>query len=188
MKIRFFSLLALLWAGSLAAAAQSSSIAGTWVLTAADKLLPDGSRVSDYGNNPHELVIFTADGYYSLQIYRADRLKFASGNKLKGTPEEYKDATLGMSIHFGRYTVDEEKHVITFHVDRAAFPDWDDTTRVAPYELKGSELSWKVAPRPDGSIPITVLRKVSAGDQPKVSWPTTFEERNREGPARPPDL
>lgn len=39
MKIRFFSLLALLWAGSLVAAAQSP-IVGTWVLTTADKLLP----------------------------------------------------------------------------------------------------------------------------------------------------
>lgn len=188
MKIRFFSLLALLWAGTLAATAQSSSIVGTWVLTAADKLLPDGSRVSDYGNNPHGLVIFTADGYYSLQIYRADRLKFASGDKLKGTPEEYRDATLGMSIHFGSYTVDTEKHIITFHTDRAAFPNWDDTTRVTPYELKGGELSWKVAPRPDGSIPITVLRRVSAGDQPKVSCPTTFEECSREGSTRAPDL
>jgi hypothetical protein len=44
MKIRFFSLLALLWAGSLVAAAQSSAIVGTWVLTAADKLLPGASN------------------------------------------------------------------------------------------------------------------------------------------------
>ena len=140
--------------------AGNSSITGTWALTAAERLLPDGTRVSDYGPNPHGLVIFTADGYYSVQIYRAERKKFASGDKLKGTPEEYKDAALSMSVHFGRYTIDEAKRTITFHIDRAGFPDWDDTTQVRAYELKGDELSWKVPPRPDGSVPITILRRV----------------------------
>jgi len=65
-----------------------------------------------------------------------------------------------MSIHYGRYTVDPDKHIISFRVDRASFPNWDDTTRVTQYELKGDELSWKVQARPDGSIPITVLRRV----------------------------
>jgi hypothetical protein len=166
MKIRFFSLLALLWVGALAATAQSSAIVGTWVLTAADKLLPDGTRASDYGNNPHGLAIFTSDGYYTLEIFRADRTKFASGDKFNGTLEEYKDASVGMSVSFGRYSFDPVKGTITFHVDRSSVPNLDDTTRVDPYELKGDTLSWKVPARKDGSIPITVLRRVS-GDQPK---------------------
>jgi hypothetical protein len=139
---------------------QTAPITGTWVLTAADKLLPDGTLVADYGVSPHGLVIFTADGYYSVQIYRADRVKFTSGDKLKGTPEEYKDASLGMSLHFGRYSVDPDRSTITFHIDRSSFPNWDDTTQVRTFELKGDELSWKVAARADGSIPITVLRRV----------------------------
>jgi len=116
------------------------------VLTAADKLLPDGSRASDYGDHPHGLAIFTADGYYSLQIYRGDRSKFTSGDKLKGTPQEYRDASLGMSVHFGRYTLDPAKNTITFQIDRSAFPNWDDTTRVSAYEMKGDVLCWKGAP------------------------------------------
>ena len=160
MKLRNFVTLAVLGLVAITATAQTSSIAGTWVLMAADKLLPDGTRVSDYGEKPHGLIIFTPDGYYSIQIYRGDRLKFASGDKPKGTPEEYKDAVMGMSDHFGRYEVDSVKHIITFHVDRSSFPNWDDTTRVTPYELKGDVLSWKVQARPDGSVPITVLQRV----------------------------
>src|SRR3954470_8042676 len=136
------------------------SVVGTWTLTDAQRLLPDGTRVSDYGPSPHGLVIFTADGYYSVQIYRAERKKFSSGDKLKGTPEEYKEASLGMSVHFGRYTVDAAKGTITFHIDRASFPNWDDTTQVRAYDLKGDELSWKVPARPDGSVPVTRLRRV----------------------------
>jgi hypothetical protein len=166
MKYRHLLLLTILWSGALTAVAQSGSIVGTWALTAADKLLPNGTRVPDYGSNPHGLVIFTPEGYYSVQIYRADRLKFASGDKFKGTLEEYQDASLSMSVSFGRYSVDPVKHTITFQTDRSSVPNRDDTTAVRPYELKGDELSWKVAPRQDGSIPITVLRRISGEISP----------------------
>ena len=142
-----------------ASAQAQASIVGTWHLAAADKLLPDGTRVQDYGPDPHGLCIFTSDGYYSLQIYRAERLKFSSGEKFSGTPEEYKDASLSMSVSFGRYSVDPVKHTITFQRNRNSVPNLDDTTGVNPYELNGDELSWKVAARKDGSIPITVLRR-----------------------------
>ena len=158
--IKRLSLLAALLAVSVAAMAEDPSIVGTWVLTGADKLLPDGKRVPDYGPNPHGLVIFTADGYYSVQIYRAERLKFSSGDKFKGTPEEYKEASLSTSVHYGRYSVDPVKHAITFKIDRSSVPNLDDTTAVRPFELKGDELSWRVAARQDGSVPVTTLRRV----------------------------
>jgi hypothetical protein len=159
MTIRYFSLLALFCMATLAATAQSSSLVGTWDLTAAYKVLPDGTRASDYGDNPHGLVIFTSDGHYSVQIYRAERLKFSSGDKSKGTAEEYKEASLSTSVHFGTYSLDPVKHTITFHIDRSSFPNQDGTIQVRPYAMSGSELSWKVAPRPDGSVPVTVLHR-----------------------------
>lgn len=159
MKNRYFSLLALFCVTTLAAPAQSSPIVGTWVLTGAYKILPDGTHASDYGDHPHGLVIFTSDGHYSVQIYRAERLKFSSGDKFKGTAEEYKGASLSTSVHFGTYRLDPVKHTIAFHIDRSSFPNQDDTTQVRPYEMSGSELSWKVAPRPDGSVPVTVLHR-----------------------------
>jgi hypothetical protein len=130
------------------------------MLAGAEKLLPNGTRIADYGPNPHGLVIFTADGYYSVQIYRAKRLKFSSGDKLKGTPEEYRDALLSTSVHFGRYSLNAANHTITFRIDRSSFPNQDDTTQVRTYGMTGNELSWKVVPRPDGSVPITILRRV----------------------------
>jgi hypothetical protein len=156
-RLALFTVLSIV---SVSAMAQNASIVGTWALAAADKMLPDGSRVPDYGANPHGLMIFTANGYYSLQIYRAERLKFASGDKFKGTFEEYQDASVSMSTGFGRYSIDPVKRTITFQTDRSSVPNRDDTTAVRSYELKGDELSWKVTPRQDGSIPITVLRRL----------------------------
>jgi hypothetical protein len=102
ITIKRLSLLVALLAVSISATAQNTSIVGTWALTAADKILPDGTRVPDYGPNPHGLV----------------------------------------------------------QRDRSSVPNLDDKTGVDPYELKGDELSWKVAPRQDGSVPITTLRRV----------------------------
>jgi lipocalin-like protein len=148
--------------GSVAGAEPPAAkdLVGTWTLAAADKLLPDGTRVADYGPAPHGLAIFTADGRYSVSVYRAERRKFASNDKTTGTPEEYRDASLGMSAHFGRYTVDGAAGIVTLEIDRASYPNWDGTTRPTPFELKADELTWKVPPRPDGSIPITVFRRV----------------------------
>lgn len=159
-----FLLVAGLLMGNLSSAAKADSIVGVWDLAAADKLLPDGTRVQDYGPSPHGLAIFTADGRYSLQIYRADRLKFSSGDKFNGTLEEYKDASVGMSTSFGRYSVDSVKHTITFMRDRSSVPNLDAKTAVDAYELKGDELSWRVAARKDGSIPITVLRRSKSSE------------------------
>lgn len=156
----FLMLAAVLLMASLPVFAQSSDIVGTWILTGADKILPNGTRVMDYGPQPHGLVIFTADGHYSVQIYRAERPMLPSDDKADGALQAYKDVSHSMSVHFGRYTVDPVKHTITFNVDRSSHPNWDDTTQIRSYQLNGDELSWQVARRPDGSIPVTTVRRV----------------------------
>jgi len=139
---------------------QSKLIAGSWRLTAADKILPDGSQVADFGTAPHGIAIFTADGHYVIEIFRSDRIKFASGDRSKGTPEEYKDAIMSTSCHFGTYTVDAAKGTITFHIDRASYPNWDETTRVSTFKLEGDKLTWRTPPRPDGSVPVSIFNRL----------------------------
>jgi hypothetical protein len=143
-----------------AQAPAANPFVGTWKLIAADKLLPDGTRVADYGAQPHGMAIFTADGNFMVEVFRDVRVKFAGNDRAKGTFEEYKDASLSGSCLFGTYSVDPASGKVTMKIDRATFPNYDETTQVRAYELKGDTLSWKVPARPDGSIPITVLRRI----------------------------
>jgi hypothetical protein len=143
-----------------AQAPAANPFAGTWRLIAADKILPDGTRVPDYGTQPHGLAIFTADGYFTVEVFRDVRVKFAGNDRAKGTLEEYKDASLSASCSFGTYSIDPISSKVTMKIDRATFPNNDETTQVRSYELKGHTLSWRVPARPDGSIPITVLRRI----------------------------
>jgi len=146
-------------AAAMPAPGQSSSLVGTWTLSHADKILPGGKQVPDYGADPHGIAIFTEDGRYVVEVFRSDRTKFASNDRATGTPEEYKDALMSTSAHFGRYAVDQQSGTIRFTVDRASFPNWDGTSRTCTFVLDGDTLSWRTPPRPDGSIPVTILER-----------------------------
>jgi lipocalin-like protein len=139
---------------------QVASLAGTWTLVAADVQHPDGSRASDYGAQPKGLLLIDKQGHYSLQLFKAERPAFRSGDKAKGTPEEYESAVMGSSTHFGTLSIEQGRDVIVFHVQGASFPNWEGQEQLRQYELKGSILSYRVAPRPNGDIPISVWRKV----------------------------
>jgi lipocalin-like protein len=164
MNARIFSLIA---AAVFAVSSMHSQVpatnpfVGSWKLIAADKLLPDGTRVADYGAEPHGMAIFTADGHMMIEVFRDVRTKFAGNDRAKATFEEYKDVSLSSSCSFGTYSVDPAIGKITMKIDRSTFPNNDDTTQVRSYELNGDTLSWKVPARPDGSIPITVLRRIA---------------------------
>jgi hypothetical protein len=96
-----------------AQAPAANPFVGTWKLIAADKILPDGTRVPDYGTQPHGLAIFTADGYFTVEVFRDVRVKFASNDRAKGTLEEYKDASLSASCLFGTYNIDPASSKVT---------------------------------------------------------------------------
>jgi hypothetical protein len=139
---------------------QSKLLVGSWRLTAADKILPDGRQVADYGEAPRGVAIFTTNGQYVVEIFQTGRIKFASPDLTKGASKDYKDTVLKISCHFGTYAVDEAKGTITFHIDRASFPDWDETTSIRTFTLEGDKLAWRVPPRPDGSIPVSVFSRI----------------------------
>jgi hypothetical protein len=145
---------------AFAAAQTGSPVVGTWTLTAADVIKSDGTRTADYGPNPRGQAIFTSDGHFSINVFRAQRQKFASKDRLRGTPEEYREAVITMSTLFGTYTVDAAKSTIALNVVSAAYPNFDDTTQLREYTLVGDVLEWRVPPRPDGSVPVSTFKRV----------------------------
>jgi hypothetical protein len=136
-----------------------SPLAGTWTLVAADLLHADGTRTPDYGAAPTGRLMVDARGRYSLQIFRAERPRFAADDKSRGTAAEFAGAVLGSSTHFGTLSLDPATHVLSVHIERSSFPNWENTVQRREYTLDGDVLSYKVPPRPDGSTPMTVWRR-----------------------------
>ena len=89
------------------------------------------------------LLIFTDNGLYSLQLMRSDRPKFASNNRVKGTPEENRAAVHGSIASFGTYTVDEANQTFTVRTVRylgSTFPNRERTEETWPVVINGDEL------------------------------------------------
>ncbi|MFP3747676.1 lipocalin-like domain-containing protein, partial [Achromobacter sp. SIMBA_011] len=67
---------------------------------------------------------------------------------------------LGSSTHYGSITIDPAEGTLTFHIKNSSFPNWVGQEQKRNYELKGNELSYRVTPRPNGDVPISVWRRV----------------------------
>ena len=138
---------------------QPPSLAGTWTLQAADRLLPDGTRAPDYGAHPDGRLMVDDRGRYALVIFKAERPDFASPDKALGTDAEVRAAMLGSSCHHGSLEIDWATGTLTFLIEDATFPNWRGQKQVRPFEVQGDVLSYRLPARPDGSVPISVWRR-----------------------------
>jgi hypothetical protein len=133
---------------------------GTWTLVAADKILPNGTLARDYGGQPKGRLIVDAQGRYSLQILKSERLRFATDSKADGNADEFRSAVMGSSTHYGTVTIDGKAGQLVFSIEGSSFPNWEGTVQRRRYTLEGAELRYRVPPRADGSIPVSVWRRL----------------------------
>ena len=133
---------------------------GTWALVAADRILPDGRMMRDYGEHPKGRLVVDARGRYSLQIFKSERLRFARDSKADGSVDEFTSAVMGSSAHYGTMTLDEPARTLVFSIDGSSFPNWEGTTQRRQYTFDGAELRYRVPPRADGSVPVSVWRRI----------------------------
>ncbi len=108
-----------------AAAAQQRTLKqqliGAWSYVSSTAKAADGGPL--WGQNPKGLFILTEDGHFSWQVFRSDRPKFASNNRLNATAEELKVTNQGSLAYFGTYTVDEATKTITFSTGASTYPN-----------------------------------------------------------------
>lgn len=154
---------ALACVGLSARAEDLRSLEGTWAMQAAYEIKADGTRTTNYGEHPKGLLNVDADGRYNMQIFKVGRPNFASGDKARGTPEEYRAALIGISTHIGKVSIDQAHHQLLFDVDAASFPNWEGKRQVRDYTFENGVLSYAVPASASGSgtTAYSVWRRVS---------------------------
>ena len=117
--------LALCAGDALAQKSLKEQIVGTWDFVVAEVTAADGKKSFPFGEMPKGILIFTPDGRFAQIHVAGDVPKFASGNRLTGTPEEYAAINKRSLSVFGTYTVDEDKKSVTYKITSSTFPNWE---------------------------------------------------------------
>ncbi len=118
---------------------------GIWTLVSIYYVHPDGRKIEPFGPNAKGILVFNAAGHFATQVMSADRPKFASKNRMIGTPEEYKAVSHGVVAYFGKYSVDESRHIVTLHIERSSFPNWEGTDQKRSFSFVDDELRYTAA-------------------------------------------
>jgi Lipocalin-like domain len=160
--------MALLWLGVVPAAtdavAQQKSLKeqliGTWTMVSNVNMRPDGSRYEALGPNPKGVFMLDGNGRFAILIMGEARRKFASNNRLQGTPEENSAAVHGAIAYFGNYSVSEADHTLNFHVEGSTFPNWDGTDQKRSVTIAGDEMKYTNTAASGGGRAELVWRRV----------------------------
>jgi Lipocalin-like domain len=142
--------LALYSSSAVTAVAQTAKdIVGTWTIVSAEA----------FGPTPKGVLIFDANSRYSLMLMRPDLPKYASDNRTKGTPEEYKAIGGGSISYFGTYSVSGSDLVL--RIEYSSFPNWNGTEQKRTnFTLAGDELKYtNTAPSVGGPAAVLVWKR-----------------------------
>jgi len=132
-----------------AAALSANDLVGTWTLVTA----------KPFGPNPKGILMFDANGRMTATVMRTKLPNYASKNRNRGTPAEYKAIAQGSLAYYGSYSVSGTDLLI--HVEGSTYPNWAGTTQKRTnVTVAGDELKWTVAaPSGGGAPPVTVWRR-----------------------------
>ena len=141
----FAAMVALLFLGvapqTLAQSAQDQLV-GTWMLASIYVEGPDGSRLEPFGRKPTGILIMDGNGHISVQFIGSGLPKFASNDRLEGTPEENKAVMQGILCYFGTYSVSDTDRSLNIHIENSSFPNWKGTDQKRFLTITEDEMKW----------------------------------------------
>jgi hypothetical protein len=132
-------------------AQSSNDILGSYTLVSAVMDL-NGNKSDTYGPNAKGVLTLDANGRYVLVFMRASLPKFASNNRMTGTPDENKAIVQGSFASFGTYSINTAEKTIIFCIESATFPNWDGDEQKRSFTLSGDDLKYVVSAASGGGI------------------------------------
>lgn len=136
-------ILTLLCLGGMAHAS-AQNLQGSYSLVSIENIYPDGKRVYPYGDAPSGLLSLEESGTYAIQILSTDRPEISSDDKNKLTRDEYASIVKGFNSHYGRYQLNNTEKSITFTIDHASYPEWENTVQKRSFTFFNEELKYVV--------------------------------------------
>jgi hypothetical protein len=92
------------------------TLVGSWIFVSVIAEQPDGTRSEPFGQSPRGIIIFTADGHFSLFQSRAEVPRIAAGDRARATAEEAQGIVSAAIAYFGTYTVNEAERTLAMRL------------------------------------------------------------------------
>jgi hypothetical protein len=119
---------------------KKEELIGTWKFVSTTGERKDGTKYDLFGPAPNRVTIFNPDDHFALMNARPDRPKYAGGNRMEGSPEEFRATVRGSIAYFGKYSFDEPNSAFALHIDGSTFPDYEGTGQKRPFEIIGNDI------------------------------------------------
>jgi hypothetical protein len=140
------------WGGAVADVKQENQplsvrLIGRWNLISFE----EGSGESTgypLGRDAIGQIVYDLAGNMAVQIMKAHRPLFASGDQGVGTMEELSAALSGYVAYCGTYSVDETARLVTHSLTMSLFPNWVGTEQRRHVVLNGDQLTLSTPPMP----------------------------------------
>jgi hypothetical protein len=135
-------------------------IVGAWQLVSFEIRNDDGEVTHPFGEDAKGTIIYTESGRFSVQLMRSDRPHFASGDQMRGTPEEIESNYRGAISYYGAYELDRKGGYVLHHVEGSVFPNWEGQSLKRYYELAGQRLELRTPPmsRRSGGVMVGIIK------------------------------
>ena len=125
---------------------EENLLTGTWRYISLSGKSTQGDVIYPYGEHIYGMLMYDPGGYMSALLMHPDRPGFASGDMMKGTPEELKAAFEEFDAYCGTYTINDENASVIHHVQGAKFPNWVGTDQVRFYNFSTDTLKITAPP------------------------------------------
>jgi hypothetical protein len=151
----------------LSAWAQATSvkdgIVGAWTFVSVGSQSDNGTRGEPFGANPKGIMIFTADGHFSLFQSAAELPRLAANDRARATPEEAMTVVRDSIAYYGTYTVNEVAREISLTLVGSTYTNLMGSTpqRRTITTLTPTDLAFSNPRTPSGVTLHTVWRRAS---------------------------
>jgi hypothetical protein len=137
-------------------------LVGSWSLQSRETTLSDGKVVVDPGLSatPSGVLIYDRSGHVAAQLSRRGRTVEMIANEcheaaqIRGTTDTAQ-TVLGYDAYFGTYTVDEEKGIVTHHLESALFPGDIGKNIKRAFTISANRLTIRFSTTTNEGIPVT---------------------------------
>ena len=92
------------------------------------------------GDCPIGFLIYSADGFMSVQLSTAKRLLFQGNDPFCGTPHEYTEAASRYIGYCGPFHVDPLNSSLVHEMQVSLFPNWLGQRQVRRFQIEGDLL------------------------------------------------